>query len=97
MTDTSKQCYVCSKCGWEEPLEETRTILRNNKGGDEDKIIVVGQKERNISTLPKTRIKCPKCDNNEAFWWMIQTRGIDEPITTFLRCTKCSHTWRDYG
>ena len=52
--DTSKKCYVCPKCGWKEPLEETRTIVRNNK--DRDKIIVVGQKERKLSTMPKTKI-----------------------------------------
>jgi DNA-directed RNA polymerase subunit M len=95
MTDTTMQRYFCSKCGWTETLEEIRIISRNSNKKSDDKIIVVGKKERKISTLPKTKIKCPKCDNNEAFWWMIQTRGTDEPTTQFLRCTKCNNTWRE--
>ena len=95
MADNEKKCYICPKCGHEAPLEETRTVSRVNRGGD--KIIVVGQKERKLSTMPRTKAKCEKCDNDEAFWWMVQTRGIDESMTQFYRCTKCGHTWRDYS
>ncbi|MBI2108536.1 transcription factor S, partial [Candidatus Woesearchaeota archaeon] len=31
-----------------------------------------------------------------AYFWLVQTRAGDEPETKFLRCEKCSHTWRDY-
>ena len=95
ITNTKKRCYICPKCKWEEPLEESRIISRSNK--NDEKIIVVGKKEQNLSTMPKTKIKCPLCDNTEAFWWMVQTRSIDESITQFYRCTKCGHTWRDYS
>jgi DNA-directed RNA polymerase subunit M len=94
-TDNVKRCYVCPKCGWEEPLEETRLISRENRL--EEKIIVVGQKERKLSTMPKVTAKCPKCGNTEAYWWMVQTRGIDESSTQFFRCTECGYTWRDYS
>ena len=93
--DNEKRCYVCPRCGHEEPLEETRTVSRGNRG--DDKIIVVGQKERRLSTMPRTKAKCEKCGNDEAYWWMVQTRGIDESMTQFYRCTKCGHTWRDYS
>ena len=91
----AERCYLCPKCGYKEPLEESRTITKNNN--QEDKIIVVGKKERKLNTMPKTKAVCPKCDNDEAFWWMVQTRGIDESTTQFYRCTKCGHTWRDYS
>ena len=90
----SERCYVCPKCGWKEPIEGNRTISRSKKN---EKIIVVGEKERDLSTMPKTDAKCPKCGNMEAYWWMVQTRSIDESTTQFFRCTKCGHTWRDYG
>lgn len=93
--DRSNRRYVCPKCGHEEPLEENMTIQRSRK--DEDKIIVIGRKEQKLQTLPTTKAKCPKCDNGQAYWWMVQTRGIDESSTQFYRCTKCRHTWRDYG
>ncbi len=47
-------------------------------------------------TLPRTRAECPKCGHYEAFWVMRQTRAADEPTTRIYRCTKCSHTWREY-
>ncbi|MDQ4074178.1 MAG: hypothetical protein M3162_07750 [Thermoproteota archaeon] len=37
---------------------------------------------------------CPKCGNNKARWWMVQTDSADEPSTQFFRCTKCNNTWR---
>jgi len=37
---------------------------------------------------------CPKCGNNQARWWIVQTDSADEPSTQFFRCTKCHHTWR---
>jgi len=47
-------------------------------------------------TLPKTRVKCPKCGNNEAFWVLRQTRAADEPETRIYRCTECGYSWREY-
>ena len=70
-------------------------VARENK--TDEKIIVVGKKERKLSTMPRTKIVCEKCGNDEAYWWMVQTRSIDESMTQFYRCTKCEHTWRDYS
>ncbi len=53
--------------------------------------------EEKIHTMPTTNVECPKCGNNEAFWWFLQTRGGDEPTTQFYRCKKCEHTWREYA
>ena len=93
--DTNKKCYVCPKCAWEEPLEDTLAVQREKRV--DEKIVVVGKKEKKLSVMPKTTIKCEKCDNTEAEWWMVQTRSIDESMTQFYRCTKCGHTWRDYS
>lgn len=47
-------------------------------------------------TLPTTKIECPRCGNDIAYWWTLQTRAADEPETQFFRCTKCHYTWREY-
>jgi DNA-directed RNA polymerase subunit M len=93
--DADKKMLVCAKCGAEEPLESD--IVYSKEGKEEDKIVVIGKKERNLRTLPQTKTECPKCGNTTAYWWMVQTRGIDESATQFFRCTKCGHTWRDYS
>jgi DNA-directed RNA polymerase subunit M len=94
--NTEERVYECPKCGHTEPLEEM-TGPRKKKREKEDKIVIIGEKERELSTLPKTKVPCPKCGNDEAYWWMIQTRSADESATQFYRCTKCGHTWREYS
>jgi DNA-directed RNA polymerase subunit M/transcription elongation factor TFIIS len=39
--------------------------------------------------------KCPKCGYTKAYTATSQTRGCDEPATTFYRCAniKCKATW----
>ena len=43
-----------------------------------------------------TYYECPKCRHKKAYYWTVQTRAGDEAETKFLKCEKCSHTWRDY-
>lgn len=60
----------------------------------EEQIEVV---DESVTSLPKTDEECPKCGNNKAYYWLVQTRSGDEAATRFFRCTKCGHTWRDYS
>lgn len=50
----------------------------------------------NVEVYPKVKIHCEKCSNQVAYYWTQQTRAADEPETRFFKCTKCSHTWREY-
>ena len=80
--------FVCPKCGW--------------KGGEVD--ISEGSKSKKeinmvkeeVETLPKAKITCPKCGCEEAYYYLMQTRSADEAPTTFYRCVKCGHRWRQY-
>ncbi|MFA5313893.1 MAG: transcription factor S [Methanomassiliicoccales archaeon] len=87
-----KRVLSCSKC--EEKLDcddsnkECITFTKTNK-----EMAVI---EGNIATLPKTKVECPKCGHNEAFWVLRQTRAADEPETKIYRCVKCQHSWREY-
>ena len=93
--ERAKQAYVCPKCGAEEPLESN--VIWSKGGAEKDKVVVLGKKELNIRTTPQVKATCPRCGNNMAYWWMVQTRGVDESTTQFYRCTKCGHTWREYS
>lgn len=85
--------YVCKNpdCGYEEEIRKTESFKSNTPNGEE--IAVVGEE---IVTLPKTRVICPECGNTEAYYIIRQTRSADEPSTTFYRCCKCNHSWREY-
>jgi len=85
----------CSECNTVLTLDAKRRLLVCSKCGHEEPS--EGPILRELRTLPQTKIKCPKCENLMAEWWMVQTRSIDESATQFFRCTKCRHTWRDYG
>lgn len=87
----------CRKCGYIRKIVDTdqkqmsRTVDRKEKT-----ITIVDDEEEDLKTMPTIQIKCPKCDNNLAIWWLRQLRAADESEVRFFRCTKCDHTWRQY-
>jgi len=80
----------CS-CGHSAKNMSTKISEKNTKVEKEVEII-----EKREETLPTSKDDCPKCGNDEAYYFVRQTRAADEPPTKFLRCTKCNHSWRDY-
>jgi DNA-directed RNA polymerase subunit M len=97
MKKSNKLVLKCPKCGYVKPtaskkIPATKAI---EKTGANEKITIIGKEEAKLRTLPTHKVQCPKCNNREAYWWMVQTRGADESTTQFFRCTKCGHTWRE--
>lgn len=47
--------------------------------------------------VDQTTAQCPidACGNDKAYFFQLQIRSADEPMTTFYKCTKCSHQWRE--
>ena len=89
---------VCPKCGFTiSEQEPTVTINVSNVTTQEHNALRVLDTENTTEVLPSINIECPKCNNNLAVWWMLQTRSADEATTQFFRCTKCNHTWRNYS
>lgn len=86
-----KKVLFCG-CGFTKNPEEENAAI-TEKVSSAKKIEVVEQ----IEVHPKIKITCEKCGNNAAYYWTQQTRGADEPETRFFKCTKCSHTWREYA
>ena len=37
--------------------------------------------------------RCPKCDNPEMKYYVVQTRSVDEGSTVFYECEKCNYTY----
>lgn len=91
---------VCHRCGYtkQEPRKKIEPKMAEViKHNPQQLVAVIGKEELKLRTLPTVRIECPKCRNNIAYVWQVQTRGSDESSTQFLRCTKCSYTFREYS
>ncbi|HKG30765.1 MAG TPA: transcription factor S [Nitrososphaeraceae archaeon] len=91
---------LCPKCGFSVDKEKEKIYAKENtisSTENTENSLKVIDSDKSPDILPTTTIECPKCKNNNAFWWMLQTRSADEATTQFYRCTKCSHTWRNYS
>lgn len=87
----SKKFISCS-CGYKTTEFEEAKVSEKVKKTEKEVEVIEEEKEIH----PITEAECPKCQNNQAYFWEIQTRASDEPATKFLKCTKCKHIWRDY-
>ncbi len=96
--EKDKVVLRCPNCGYEPrkkvkaPLPVIKTIEPTKES-----IVIIGEKEAKLKTLPTEKVECPKCRNIGAYAWLVQTRGADESSTQFFRCTKCGTTWREYS
>ena len=92
---------ACPKCGYEKKKARVPTIAEKAIERPPqllaEPIAVIGKEEQKLRTLPTVKIECPKCGNNLAYAWQVQTRGSDESSTQFFRCTKCNYTFREYS
>jgi DNA-directed RNA polymerase subunit M len=84
----------CRKCGYIRKITEKDQLQKTRKRSEKE--IVIVEDDGVIQILPTIAIKCPKCENNLAFWWLRQLRAADESEVRFFRCTVCGHTWRQY-
>ena len=91
--------FACSKCGYTKHASSKKAQLRVKRvvpPKSKQSVTVISQEDQKMQTMPTIRVECPKCGNNLVFVWQVQTRGGDEASTQFMRCTKCSHTFREY-
>jgi len=90
---------TCPKCGYKKTIveEEAPKVAKIIKPNPQRLVAVIGKEEQELRTLPTVQVECPKCGNNLAYVWQVQTRGADESSTQFLRCTKCGYTFREYS
>ncbi len=96
----SSLVLLCPKCGYKKQTGSKKiepNVAKIIQHKPTQLVAVIGKEEQKLRTLPTVRIECPKCGNNLAYVWQVQTRGADESSTQFLRCTKCNYTFREYS
>jgi DNA-directed RNA polymerase subunit M len=96
---SSRVSLKCPNCNYVLRGKKTSqpALVKPTEKPSKESIIIIGEKEAKLKTLPTQKAQCPKCGNMEAYVWMVQTRGADESSTQFFRCTKCGMTWREYS
>ena len=91
--------YLICRCGYKIKIEVTdddleMDTIRKKKALDMN-LVVLSEKDK-IVVNPIIDKYCPKCGYKKAEAWQEQTRSADEPSTSFFKCTRCKHTWREY-
>ncbi|WP_062661634.1 transcription factor S [Aeropyrum camini] len=97
----ARYLLVCKSCGYsEEGSSEDQQAYRMRvtvEKGPRDKIVVIDDETPMGAQVLKGSVSCPKCGHDEVYFWMMQTRSADEPMTRFYRCKRCRYTWREYA
>ncbi|WP_267642588.1 transcription factor S [Haloarchaeobius amylolyticus] len=94
MMKTQDDHWVCGSCGYEKARDAVaEAAMVTTESQEESEIVDVSDAED--KGLAKTQAHCPKCDNDQAYWYMQQIRSADESETRFFICTECEHKWRE--
>ena len=93
--------FYCPKCGYREAsgggdvsMYRMRVEVKHSP---KEKMRVIREEGPAGAELLVGAVECPKCGYGEVYFWMMQTRSADEPMTRFYRCRRCGHTWREYA
>jgi transcription factor S len=89
---------ACTKCEYQkkETVDHVRFVAKVIEHNPKQLVAVIGKEEQRLNPMPTVHIDCPRCSNNTANVWLVQTRGSDESSTQFLRCVNCGYTFREY-
>lgn len=80
-------------CGWTSEGPGASNVHRTESTEGRKRVVLEEKQE----ARPQQVVTCPKCQNDKAYFHLMQTRRSDEPPTQINECTKCGHAWRDYG
>jgi len=84
---------ACPSCGHNTKAKSEVKLSEKIEKKEETEIVDTDNSEE---IYPTTPVECPKCGNDEAYYWTKQTRAGDEPETQFFKCVACKNQWREY-
>ena len=58
------------------------------------KELIINKEKINNSVSYTEEFECFKCGCNKTTFFQLQTRSGDEPMTTFIECSKCKNKWK---
>jgi len=86
--------FECRSCPYQHVLDKRYFERKAMKRKDIEDII--GGKDA-WENVDKTDVQCPNaaCQHDKAYFYQLQIRSADEPMTNFYKCCKCGKQWRD--
>ncbi|EPX74720.1 DNA-directed RNA polymerase III complex subunit Rpc11 [Schizosaccharomyces octosporus yFS286] len=92
--EEGRNAFDCKTCPYQFPIS---ALLYSRHEFPQKKIDDVLGGDEAFESNQQTEVACDnsKCDNNRAYFFQLQIRSADEPMSTFYRCTKCKFQWRE--
>ncbi|KAJ5973843.1 hypothetical protein N7481_011053 [Penicillium waksmanii] len=87
--------FECRTCPYEQPIVR-QTIFETTEMKQKEVEDVFGGKEE-FANADSVGTQCPaeNCNGDRAYFFQLQIRSADEPMTTFLKCCDCGARWRE--
>ncbi|CCG82658.1 DNA-directed RNA polymerase subunit [Taphrina deformans PYCC 5710] len=95
IADTGLNRFECRTCPYQFPIEQH---LYNRKTMKQKEVDDVLGGEGSWDNVDTTAAQCVNKDcegDGRAYFFQLQIRSADEPMTTFYKCTSCGHQWRE--
>jgi DNA-directed RNA polymerase subunit M/transcription elongation factor TFIIS len=70
-----------------------RRMMNNNNNNNADLDILGGKAA--WDNVDRTATTCMKCHYKEAYFFQMQIRSADEPMTIFYKCCSCNYQWNE--
>ncbi|EIW80451.1 hypothetical protein CONPUDRAFT_105468 [Coniophora puteana RWD-64-598 SS2] len=90
--ETGFNKWACNTCAYEFPITKQMTSRTKMKRKQVDDVLGGDEMWKHADS---TAISCDKCNHGRAYFYQLQIRSADEPMTTCARCAGCGYNWRE--
>ncbi|KAK6464982.1 putative RNA polymerase III subunit C11 [Scheffersomyces coipomensis] len=87
--------FYCPTCPYEFKINGFQLFERKKLHRKEVDDVLGG--EGTWDNVDQTAAQCAidSCDSTKAYFFQLQIRSADEPMTTFYKCVSCGHRWKE--
>lgn len=95
MGDDGCNRFTCCTCPYEFKIDGLQIFERKQLARKQVDDVLGG--EGFWDNVDQTTAQCAvdSCGGEKAYFYQLQIRSADEPMTTFYKCVKCGHKWRE--
>ncbi|KAI5886135.1 uncharacterized protein SCHCODRAFT_01107091 [Schizophyllum commune H4-8] len=95
-SDTGLNKWSCNTCPYEFPITKQMTTRTRMKRKEIDDVFGGDEQWKHAQS---TMAQCEACSHDRAYFYQLQIRSADEPMTTWaliiFRCASCGNRWRE--